>query len=1052
MAKGKKGRSASNDVDSGCSTPSESETQSHDVRCPHVGKGIHLPALKKSLKTSWTRIGQCGPCLKEQRSRNTAVNNGGGDPDKSKGAKSKDCLLAPHSKPVDPKVPVTIWMCLRCGLQLCDSNSTGKHFAKHMDVPRSDIHCVALNLMTWKLYCHECKAEVLVDSYKKSREALDFVKRIEDTKGRSSQFKEPSNKSQMAKSVSVTSNVSVTSSNQSDITIPRARGLSNLGNTCFFNAVMQCLSQTHPLTHLLDQHSQKGASFHVPSVQVPAVPYSKSAEKLEPLSLQLAEAAPITLALAAFMKEMNSIGRHGVVNPGHLFGQVCRKSPQFRGFHQQDAHELLRHLMEGLRTEEVKRQKCAILRHFNLSEKTDPASVPGPTRRKLQAIGRHSNYTLVDKIFGGHLVSTIVCEQCHNSSQIYEPFLDISLPLIEEKPQRPNNKKTRQVSSGEDEDVSCFGSRKKSNEESTKSMSKKEKMRNKREKRRAKKENRKRNRKISEEENDDKMADAAKEVSDKENLEDNAVESQQENGEIQEEDNLEEQKSEEEGKIKNSGEELEDQSVEKKAEKNENVIKEVDGNEEDDEDDGFSEEDCPGWEWDYGEDKKDDSPVKNGSDYLEVDPSESEESKQSEKRPLCSLNPLPKELYEQSSPTESSTGLHLQVDGEVDSEDPETGASSNGDIEDNVDESNTLVNGESFAAEPFQPKPDHLDVHMEQLCRKVRKMSVASVSVSQETYCNNDFEEKNGQKQQEYLLSEEEEEGEENKSNAATAMATENHVDAANKEQLRLPYDWIARSLTSIAPRYHSKSGECSVYSCLTQFTAPELLTGQNKWACSRCTSMHAAKKKRDYEDAEENEIGDEPKKKKKEEVIYSNASKQLLIYSPPAILTIHLKRFQQTLYNLRKVNRHVDFPSQLDLAPFCSSTSISTSSVRAGTSEILYELFGVVEHSGRLQGGHYTAYVKLRTSNAYDHLNYADFFTSPTVKTEEIDQLIEEINRKMYELKKISEEVNGNSDYAGGGSLPSKWYHISDTHVSEVSEEKALKSQAYLLFYERIN
>ena len=38
--------------------------------------------------------------------------------------------------------------------------------------------------------------------------------------------------------------------------------------------------------------------------------------------------------------------------------------------HQQDAHELLRHLTEGIRTEEVKRQKSAILKHFKLSEKT----------------------------------------------------------------------------------------------------------------------------------------------------------------------------------------------------------------------------------------------------------------------------------------------------------------------------------------------------------------------------------------------------------------------------------------------------------------------------------------------------------------------------------------------------------------------------------------------------------------------------------------------------------------------------------------------------------
>ena len=39
-------------------------------------------------------------------------------------------------------------------------------------------------------------------------------------------------------------------------------------------------------------------------------------------------------------------------------------------------------------------------------------------------------------------------------------------------------------------------------------------------------------------------------------------------------------------------------------------------------------------------------------------------------------------------------------------------------------------------------------------------------------------------------------------------------------------------------PRYKSRACECSVYSCLTQFTAPELLTGNNKWACERCSKV----------------------------------------------------------------------------------------------------------------------------------------------------------------------------------------------------------------------
>ena len=44
--------------------------------------------------------------------------------------------------------------------------------------------------------------------------------------------------------------------------------------------------------------------------------------------------------------------------------QICTRSPQFRGFQQQDAHELLRHLIEGIRVEEVKRQRRAILKFF----------------------------------------------------------------------------------------------------------------------------------------------------------------------------------------------------------------------------------------------------------------------------------------------------------------------------------------------------------------------------------------------------------------------------------------------------------------------------------------------------------------------------------------------------------------------------------------------------------------------------------------------------------------------------------------------------------------
>ncbi len=86
------------------------------------------------------------------------------------------------------------------------------------------------------------------------------------------------------------------------------------------------------------------------------------------------------------------------------------------------------------------------------------------------------------------------------------------------------------------------------------------------------------------------------------------------------------------------------------------------------------------------------------------------------------------------------------------------------------------------------------------------------------------------------------------------------------------------RAMNSLAPRYQPVPHECSVVSCLNQFTAAELLTGNNKFGCQTCSTQ--------------NQPG--PPEDAQKEMVYTNASKQVLIFSPPAVLTLHLKRFQQ--------------------------------------------------------------------------------------------------------------------------------------------------------------
>ncbi|XP_039275476.1 ubiquitin carboxyl-terminal hydrolase 16 [Nilaparvata lugens] len=188
----------------------------------------------------------------------------------------------------------------------------------------------------------------------------------------------------------------------------------------------------------------------------------------------------------------------------------------------------------------------------------------------------------------------------------------------------------------------------------------------------------------------------------------------------------------------------------------------------------------------------------------------------------------------------------------------------------------------------------------------------------------------------------------------------------------------------TLAPRYQCEEGECSVLSCLNHFTAIEMMAGNNKAGCDMCTKRHNKGKEKDAK------------------TVYTNSTKRLLISKPPPILILHLKRFQVQMRSFRKLSCHVTFPLVLDIAPFCSKSCEKL--LEKGQTQLLYSLYGVVEHSGTLHGGHYVAYVKVREG-----------------------------------------EQKPNQPREGS------WYYISDSHVSPVKEEAVLRTQAYLLFYERI-
>ena len=109
------------------------------------------------------------------------------------------------------------------------------------------------------------------------------------------------------------------------------------------------------------------------------------------------------------------------------------------------------------------------------------------------------------------------------------------------------------------------------------------------------------------------------------------------------------------------------------------------------------------------------------------------------------------------------------------------------------------------------------------------------------------------------------------------------------------------------------------ILDCLDEYIKPEKLEGDNAW----------------YNE----------KKKKKEDV-----SKGIVFFSFPEILVLSIKRFNYINRSV-KDNRLVKFPLEnLDLTKYCKGYNKES---------YVYNLYGVCNHVGSSDGGHYTAHIK---------------------------------------------------------------------------------------------
>lgn len=240
-----------------------------------------------------------------------------------------------------------------------------------------------------------------------------------------------------------------------------------------------------------------------------------------------------------------------------------------------------------------------------------------------------------------------------------------------------------------------------------------------------------------------------------------------------------------------------------------------------------------------------------------------------------------------------------------------------------------------------------------------------------------------------------------------------NREDLKNEFKLQAMKSCSNLNSTSITDILLSESS--SIQSCLSKFTSKEVLS--DKLHCEKCSKKNSTK-------------------------TYTKSMKQYLICELPAILTIHLKRFQQHGMRLEKLNKHVNFPLILDMSPYTSTQAVNKST----SHKILYSLYGVVEHSGKLNSGHYVAYVKagLQTNKNNSRKFLGQHRLCHLNKMFQFYLNDDDSNCDQYLNNDII--VNENNDNSND-----KWFYVSDSQVNEVTVSRVLKCQAYILFYERI-
>ncbi|XP_074869930.1 ubiquitin carboxyl-terminal hydrolase 32 isoform X2 [Carettochelys insculpta] len=181
-----------------------------------------------------------------------------------------------------------------------------------------------------------------------------------------------------------------------------ATGLSNLGNTCFMNSSIQCVSNTQPLT----QYFISGKHLY-------------ELNRTNPIGMK----GHMAKCYGDLVQELWS-GTQKNIAPLKLRWTIAKYAPRFNGFQQQDSQELLAFLLDGLHEDLNRVHDKPYVELKDSDGRPDWEVAAEAWENHLRR-----NRSIVVDLFHGQLRSQVKCKTCGHISVRFDPFNFLSLPL-----------------------------------------------------------------------------------------------------------------------------------------------------------------------------------------------------------------------------------------------------------------------------------------------------------------------------------------------------------------------------------------------------------------------------------------------------------------------------------------------------------------------------------------------------------------------------------------------------------------------------------------------